>query len=311
VIDGGVAQMIRRRAPAKINLFLHVVGRREDGFHLLDSLVAFTDYGDDLAVAPAREISLAIDGPFARHLPAGDDNLVLRAARRLQAACGVSDGAQIRLTKNLPVASGIGGGSADAAAALAALAELWGANLPADRLASLGLELGADLPVCLAGRASFVGGIGEKIDPAPPMADLDILLVNPLVPLPTVDVFRRRAAGPEGARFGAPGRWSAPVADEALCPRLAECRNDLTDAAIALVPEIDAVLSLIAGSSGCRLARLSGSGATCFGLYSDRGAAEAAAAAILKGKPGWWSVATRLRLSGTRDSAAEGAVARR
>lgn len=291
--------MIRRRAPAKINLFLHVVGRRADGFHLLDSLVAFTDYGDELAVAPADDLSLTIDGPFASNLPGAADNLVLRAALRLRAECGASAGARIQLTKNLPVASGIGGGSADGAAALSALTKLWQSRVPPDRLAALGLELGADLPVCLAGRASFVGGIGESIDPAPPMADLDILLVNPLVPLPTIDVFRRRASGPDGARFGAPGRWTAPLADvDALCTRLSDCRNDLADAAIALVPEISAVLAFIAGQAGCRLARLSGSGATCFGLFANGAAVLAAATAILKERPDWWAVATRLRLSG-------------
>jgi 4-diphosphocytidyl-2-C-methyl-D-erythritol kinase len=303
VIAGGTvrdaAPTIRRRAPAKINLFLHVVGRGADGFHQLDSLVAFTDYGDDLTVAPANDISLSIDGPFARDLPAGADNLVLRAARLLQAECGVKAGARIRLTKNLPVASGIGGGSADGAAALAALTQLWQSRVPAERLAALALQLGADLPVCLAACASFVGGIGEKIDPAPPMADLDILLVNPLIPLPTIEVFRRRANGPDGARFGAPGRWQGALATaEALCARLADCRNDLTEAAIGLVPQIAEVVAQLERQPGCRLARLSGSGATCFGLFADNVAARAAAAAVLKEKPGWWAVATKLRLSG-------------
>jgi 4-diphosphocytidyl-2-C-methyl-D-erythritol kinase len=291
--------IVRRRAPAKINLFLHVVGRRPDGFHLLDSLIAFAAYGDELTAEPARDVSLAIDGPFAGSLSAGDDNLVLRAARLLQAECGTSKGARLRLTKNLPVASGIGGGSADGAAALSALAQLWDANISADRLRALGLQLGADLPVCLAGRASFVGGIGERIDPAPPMADLDILLVNPLIPLPTVDVFRRRAQGPDGARFTAPGRWRELAAGaDALCERLADCRNDLTDAAAALVPEIGDVLRTLGAQPGCRLARLSGSGATCFGLFTDPAVAQTAAAAMLAMRPHWWAVATRLDLSG-------------
>ena len=303
MIAGGAASdtatLIRARARAKINLFLHVVGRRADGLHLLDSLVAFAAYGDELTVDPARDISLAIDGPFAHGLSAGDDNLVLRAARLLQAECGTAAGARIRLTKNLPVASGIGGGSADGAAVLAALTRLWNVELPAERMAALGLQLGADLPVCLAGRASFVGGIGERIDSAPPMADLEILLVNPLIPLPTVDVFRRRAQGADAARFGAPGRWQeGPRGAEALCARLADCRNDLTDAAMALVPEIAEVLRLVGAKPGCRLARLSGSGATCFGLFIDSAAARSAAAAISAERPGWWAVATRLDLSG-------------
>lgn len=290
---------IRHRAPAKINLFLHVVGRRADGLHLLDSLVAFAAYGDELTAEPAPDISLAIDGPFAGSLSTGNDNLVLRAARLLQAECGTSKGARLRLTKNLPVASGIGGGSADGAATLVALAQLWDADISAERLGALGLQLGADLPVCLARRASFVGGIGERIDPAPPMADLDILLVNPLIPLPTADVFRCRTQGPDGARFSAPGRWQeAPNSADALCARLADCRNDLTGAAAALVPEIDELLRALGAQPGCRLARLSGSGATCFGLFTDRAAAQAAAAAMLEKRPGWWAVATRLDLSG-------------
>lgn len=302
MIAGGTvrdaAPVIRLRAPAKINLFLHVVGRRADGFHQLDSLVAFTDYGDDLTVAPANDISLAIDGPFAQNLAADGDNLVLRAARLLQAECGSTAGARIRLTKNLPVASGIGGGSADGAAALTALTQLWQARVPAERLAALALQLGADLPVCLAGCASFVGGIGEKIDPAPPLTDLDILLVNPLIPLPTIEVFRRRAQGPDGARFGAPGRWQEALASaEAFCARLADCRNDLTEAAIGLVPQISEVILRLERQPGCRLVRLSGSGATCFGLFTDSAAARAAAIAVLGEKPDWWAVATKLRLA--------------
>ncbi len=292
------SRVIRLRAPAKINLFLHLVGRRADGFHLLDSMIAFTDYGDELSVEAAGDLSLAIDGPFASGLSTTEDNLALRAARLLMAEDAVTRGARLRLTKQLPVASGIGGGSADAVAAMKALIQLWGLRIPAARLAELALMLGADLPVCLAGKPSFVGGIGEDIEPVPPMPDLYILLVNPLIPLPTIDVFRRRAAGGDGARFGDPGRWSGMLAsDDELFRRLADCRNDLTDAAIAIVPAIADVLEAIGGQPGCRLARLSGSGATCFGLFSDAAAARTAAAAILKSRPGWWAIATRLRLS--------------
>ena len=292
------SRVIRLRAPAKINLFLHLVGRRADGFHLLDSLIAFTDYGDELSAEAAGDLSLAIDGPFAAGLSPAEDNLVLRTARLLMAEAAVTHGARLRLTKQLPVASGIGGGSADAVAAMKALTQLWDLHIPAARLAELALQLGADLPVCLVGRPSFVCGIGEDIRPVPPMPDLHILLVNPLIPLPTVDVFRRRAAGPDAARFGNSGRWSGTLAaDDDLFRRLADCRNDLTDAAIAIVPAIADVLEAIGGQAGCRLARLSGSGATCFGLFSDATAARMAAAAILNSRPGWWAVATRLRLS--------------
>ena len=292
------SRVIRLRAPAKINLFLHLVGRRADGFHLLDSLIAFTDYGDELTAEAVGDLSLAIDGPFASGLSPAEDNLVIRAARLLMAEDAVKQGARLRLTKNLPVASGIGGGSADAVAAIKALTQLWGLQIAAGRLAELALQLGADLPVCLAGRASFVGGIGEDIHPLPPMPDLHILLVNPLIPLATIEVFRRRAAGPQRSQFSDPGRWSETLpTDDELFRRLADCRNDLTDAAIAIVPAIADVLEAIGGQPGCRLARLSGSGATCFGLFSDAAMARAAASAILKLAPGWWVVATRLRLS--------------
>ena len=193
------SRVIRLRAPAKINLYLHLIGRRADGFHLLDSLIAFTDYGDELSVEAAGDLSLAIDGPFAAGLSPVEDNLVFRAARLLMAEGAAARGARLHLTKQLPVASGIGGGSADAVAAMKALKQLWGLHVPTARLAELALKLGADLPVCLAGKPSFVGGIGENIQPLPPMPDLSILLVNPLIPLPTIDVFRRRAAGPDGA----------------------------------------------------------------------------------------------------------------
>jgi 4-diphosphocytidyl-2-C-methyl-D-erythritol kinase len=299
------SRVIRLRAPAKINLFLHLVGRRADGFHLLDSLIAFTDYGDELSAEAAGDLSLAVDGPFAAAVSPAEDNLVLRAARLLMAEAAVTQGARLRLTKQLPVASGIGGGSADAAAAMKALTQLWGLRVPAARQAELALKLGADLPVCLVGKPSFVGGIGEDIQPVPPMPDLHILLVNPLIPLPTIDVFRRRATGPDAARFGDPGRWSGTLAtDDDLCHRLAGCRNDLTDAAVATVPAIADVLEAIGGQPGCRLARLSGSGATCFGLFSDAAAARMAAAAILTARPGWWAVATRLRLSDQAGGAA-------
>jgi 4-diphosphocytidyl-2-C-methyl-D-erythritol kinase len=300
VASGADARTIHVQAPAKINLFLHLVGRRADGFHLLDSLIAFTDYGDELSAETARDLSLAINGSFSSGLSTGDDNLVLRAARMLMAEGDIAQGARLQLTKSLPVASGIGGGSADAVAAMKALINLWGVKIPAARLAALALKLGADLPVCLAGQPSFVGGIGEDIQPLPPMPDLDIVLVNPLIPLPTVEVFRRRAKGPDGNKFGGRGRWTKPPtsADEFL-RYLAGCRNDLTDAAIGIVPAIANVLAAIGGQTGCRLARLSGSGATCFGLFADADAAALAAAAIRKAEPGWWAVATKLRLSGT------------
>jgi 4-diphosphocytidyl-2-C-methyl-D-erythritol kinase len=290
-----VNDAFRVAAPAKLNLYLHVVGRRADGYHLLDSLAAFAAVGDELTFAPASDLSLVIDGPFARDLVADDSNLVLRAARALAADSGRKPAAAIRLTKRLPVASGIGGGSADAAAALRGLDRLWGTDLPASRLARMALDLGADVPVCLTGVASFFGGIGEEIFLADPLPPAHLVLVNPGAPLATAAVFRARAAGPMGNRYSEPDRWTTVLPDAvALAGMLARRRNDLTDAAIGLMPEIGDVLAIIEQQSACLIARLSGSGATCFGLFESRGAAREAASAIATARPAWWVVATSL-----------------
>lgn len=282
-------------APAKINLYLHVVGRRPDGYHLLDSLVVFAAVGDQLRAAPAADLRLTIDGPFATGLSAGDDNLVLRAARALAAEADGTPGAQIRLTKNLPVASGIGGGSADAAATLQALNRLWNLRLPPKRLAEIGLALGADVPVCLAAKPSFFGGIGDEIERTPPLPSAHLLLVNPGLPLATADVFRARARGPAGGHYSAPARWMEPLADVAALAHLLSARtNDLADAAIALMPVIADAMREIDSAPGCLLARLSGSGATCFGLFAGAAESQAAADRIAAARPGWWVAATRL-----------------
>jgi len=276
-------------APAKINLFLHVTGRRADGYHELDSLIAFAAVSDRISAAPAAALSLAIVGPFAAGLTAGDDNLVLRAARRLADHAGVGAGAAITLEKNLPVASGIGGGSADAAAALRVLDRLWGVGADAAALSRLGLELGADVPVCLYGRTARVTGIGERIAPAPALPELGLLLVNPGVAVPTPAVFAARR-GP----FSAPAAPPGGFADAAgLAAALRETRNDLTEAALSVAPGIGPVLEAIAASDGCLLARLSGSGATCFGLYADAAGAAAAARALAARHARWWVAATR------------------
>jgi 4-diphosphocytidyl-2-C-methyl-D-erythritol kinase len=192
------------------------------------------------------------------------------------------------------VASGIGGGSADAAAALRGLDRLWGTDLQHSRLARIALELGADVPVCLAGTPSFFGGIGEEIVPAGPLPPAHLVLANPGKPLATAAVFRARAAT-TGSRYSEPDRWTATLPDAvALADMLATRRNDLTDAAIDLLPEIADVLSIVGQQPACRIARLSGSGATCFGLFENRGAAREAAAAIASARPDWWVVATNL-----------------
>jgi 4-diphosphocytidyl-2-C-methyl-D-erythritol kinase len=274
-------------ARAKVNLYLHVLGRRADGYHLLDSLVVFADVGDRIEAAGADSLRLAVDGPFAGEVPAGDDNLVLQAARALADAAGRPARAAIRLTKSLPVASGIGGGSADAAATLRALVRLWRVDIDGERLRRLALALGADVPMCLGARPVFVGGIGAWIDPALDLPACALLLVNPRAALPTPQVFARRR-GP----FSPPGRFTTPPADaHALAAQLADRRNDLTEAAIGLVPAIAAVLDALRATPGVLLARMSGSGATCFGLCEDEAAASAAARALSERHPEWWIAA--------------------
>lgn len=285
----GDSRAVIEPARAKLNLYLHVTGRRDDGYHLLDSLVVFAEAGDVLAAAPADALTLAVDGPFAAALQDEKDNLVLRAARALGAATGTTHGAAIALTKNLPVASGIGGGSADAAAALRALCTLWTVRPTPATLDAIALALGADVPVCLDGRPAFIGGIGEQRAPAPVLPRAGLVLVNPGIPLATPAVFgKRTGALSQPARFDAPPRDAA-----ALAALLRDRRNDLTEAATALVPAIRTVLAAIAASPGCLLARMSGSGATCFGLYADPGAA-AAAAAVLGRERAWWVRPTAL-----------------
>ena len=275
-------------APAKVNLYLHVTGRRDDGYHLLDSLVAFVDVGDRLTAEPAEALSLLIDGPEAADLAAvGDDNLVLRAARLLADRAGVTAGAALHLEKHLPVAAGIGGGSSDAAAALLALKRLWRISLDDETLCALGTRLGADVPACLSRRAVWAGGIGERLDPAGPLPDAGILLVNPRRALPTAAVFAARR-GPFGdvERF-APVPNKASALARALMPR----RNDLTEAAIGLVPEIAAVLARLGRLPGSLLARMSGAGATCFALFANRAAAEEARKVVAAAEPRWWCAA--------------------
>lgn len=282
-------------APAKVNLTLAVLGRREDGYHLLSSLVAFAEIGDELALAPGGELSLAIDGPQARALAKDPDNLVLKAARALAARVpGLRLGA-FRLLKRLPVASGIGGGSADAAAALRLLARANGLAPDDPRLVEAARETGADVPVCLAGRVCVMEGIGEALGPALPCPALPAVLVNPGIPIETRAVFRDLAlpAGETRSRPPPP----VPAASDApgdLIARLREAGNDLEAPATRLAPAIARVIDAVAKTPGCRLARMSGSGATVFGLYETDAAATAAGARLAKARPGWWIVPTRL-----------------
>jgi 4-diphosphocytidyl-2-C-methyl-D-erythritol kinase len=284
------AAALRLTARAKINLYLHVTGRRADGYHLMDSLVCFAELGDELTITAAPHLSLTLDGPFAPALSTAD-NLVLRAARLIDPTRGAS----LHLAKQLPVAAGIGGGSADAAAALVGLARLWNLPLPGTEQV---LGLGADLPVCLASGPSFVGGIGEKLVAAAPLPLTYLLLANPRRPLPTVEVFRRYGRESNG-RFSVPARWTDAPADAGeLARRLGETRNDLTAAAVALVPDIGDLLAAIENAPGCLLARMSGSGASCFGLFAAADAAAKAAASLQVVAQNWWIRATAIAAGG-------------
>jgi 4-diphosphocytidyl-2-C-methyl-D-erythritol kinase len=270
-------RMATEFAPAKINLALHVTGRRADGYHLLDSLVVFADVGDRLDAAPSDALTLAITGPQAAHLPASDDNLILRAARVMGPL-----GAAITLEKVLPVASGIGGGSADAAATLRLLSRVWGVPLPGPAAV---LKLGADVPVCLSGRPARMTGIGDTVKTLPnALPPAWLVLANPGVAVPTPDVFRalKRAENPpmrDMPRLKTAAELAAFVAMQ---------RNDLEAPAQKMAPVIGQVKSAISAQTGCLLARMSGSGATCFGLFADPLSASAAARRLKALHPGWW-----------------------
>ena len=278
-------RLLEAFAPAKINLWLHVTGRRADGYHELDSLVAFADVGDRLSIAPADGLSLTVSGPFAAALGAAAENLVLRAARALALHCGVPAEAALHLEKNLPVASGIGGGSADAAAALRLCARLWRVEIEEAALAEVALSLGADVPVCLAGETVRMTGIGERLAPLVPPPPTPAVLINPGVAVSTGQVF-----GALAGRFSPP----AAVRDGDFAALARANRNDLEAPAIALAPEIARALAVLGTAPALRLARMSGSGATCFGLFNRDDAASEAARAIGAAHPSWWIAACRI-----------------
>lgn len=272
---------MQERALAKVNLYLHVTGRRPDGYHLLDSLAVFPGAADLLTARPARTLSLHIDGPFAPGLDSGPGNLVLRAAQALAAATHPAVAA-LTLEKHLPVASGIGGGSADAAATLRLLARLWDMPLPAAKLATLAQSLGADVPVCLYSRPTRMRGIGEHLSPAPGLPSYAMLLVNPGTAVSTPEVFRARTA-PYRPEAMLPSAWPDAAA---MAHHLATLSNDLEPPAIALCPAIADALAWLRAQPGCLLARMSGSGATCFALFPSHAPVRTLAAAA---PPTWWS----------------------
>lgn len=280
-----------RAAPAKINLYLHVLGKRPDAYHDLDSLVVFADIGDEIEVVAAPDVSLRVCGPFADRVPGSADNLVLRAAESLRAAARVSAGAEITLTKRLPVAAGLGGGSADAAATLLALCELWEIGSAQVDLKNIAAGLGSDVPVCLAGRPSLIRGRGEDISPAPALPPCHFVLANSGVGLRTADVFGRFGGAGSGV-----GPLKGPFQDvRRFAQALTACRNDLEPAARGLAPVIGDTLHQIGGTPGCLLARMSGSGATCFGLFENSVDAEGAAEIVRRSEPNWWVEAAAMK----------------
>lgn len=271
------------RAPAKVNLTLRIVGRRADGYHLLDSLVIFAGAADRLRVADADRLSLRVEGPFAGSIADPESNLVVQACRLLAERLERPAAGAFVLDKRLPVAAGLGGGSADAAATLRALLSLWDARIPPADLAALALRLGADVPACLTGRPLRMAGVGEDLAPLPDLPPFGLLLANPRVPLSTAAVFKAR----RGA-FSGPEAPPAFDGLESLLAFLAASGNDLQATAVALCPAVGTVLTAVAALPGCRIARMSGSGPTCFGLFATAAEAKAAAALLTRSHPDWW-----------------------
>jgi 4-diphosphocytidyl-2-C-methyl-D-erythritol kinase len=275
--------VLRELAKAKINFYLHVTGKRPDNYHVLDSLVAFSDVGDKLEIIPADEITVTVTGPFAEVVPA-KDNSVIKAAQALKTQFKVTHGAAITLHKNLPAGAGLGGGSADAAAALRLLSRFWKLKPTAPELHKISIGLGADVPACLRSTTLYVGGIGETLESGPVMAGLPIVLVYPGKPLLTRDVFMAHKA----AFSSAPRHPHAFAERNALIQFLQKNKNDLQSTAITLLPEIGKALDALKTEQGCQLARMTGSGSTCFGCFSDISEAQAAAQKIAEKNPSWW-----------------------
>nr|WP_183944032.1 4-(cytidine 5'-diphospho)-2-C-methyl-D-erythritol kinase [Sphingomonas sp. BK580] len=273
--------MLVEPAPAKLNLALHVRARRADGYHALETLFAFARDGDVVTLAPAERDSFVASGPFAAVIGDDADNLVVRALAAFRAAFAVDERYAVTLDKRLPVASGIGGGSADAAATLRALARRHGVAGHDARLDAVARALGADVPACLLGRAALGTGRGDDLVPIAGLGDRPALLVNPREKVSTAAVFARW----DGVDRGAIGTG------DTLARALAG-RNDLQPAAEAIAPVVRDLLRTLADQSGVILARMSGSGATCFGLFDDVAARDGAARAITAQHPGWWQLAT-------------------
>lgn len=285
-------QPLATRAPAKINLTLHVLGRRPDGYHELESLVAFAGTGDDLRLEPGAGLSLRVSGPTASLAGSGADNLVLKAAGLLADRVEGLQLGTFHLVKRLPVAAGIGGGSSDAAAALRLLARLNGLPLSHPAIRAAARLTGADVPVCLEPSARMMRGIGEELGAPLNLPRLFAVLINPRVPVETPAVFKALGLQPGQSMAGAP---HPSVERNGLINTLKMARNDLEPPALQVQPLIGEALGLLRQTAGCRLARMSGSGATVFGIYDDCEIAAEAAKVIRRTRPGWWVKATSLR----------------
>ncbi|WP_421724545.1 4-(cytidine 5'-diphospho)-2-C-methyl-D-erythritol kinase [Bauldia sp.] len=284
-------------ARAKLNLALHVLDRRPDGYHNLDSLVVFADLADRVTLYPEEPgmIGLRIDGPFAEELRAAsppEDNLVFTVAKGMAEAfaADVQGGLGLQLEKHLPIAAGLGGGSADAAAALRLLNRAWHLGIPAQELASIGFSLGADIPVCLLSRPARLRGRGDDLLPVNGLPALPIVLVNPRVPLSTRDVFRRLQPAAREPMPALPNSIATPME---LVFWLRRTRNDLFPQAVAIVPPVETALRAVANDPDCVFARMSGSGPTVFGIFMSDETAVRAAARLRAAEPSWWVMATQ------------------
>lgn len=289
VVAGSVCEAAR----AKVNLTLHIKGKRPDGYHELESLVVFADFSDELVFTPASEDSLSLEGPFAGLVDG--ENLVLKAKRAVASWLGVSISGDFRLKKSIPVAAGLGGGSSDAAAAIRALLKVYDSAGNAKTFIKQSAAIGADVPVCLQNSAAWMRGLGERVTPVPGLTPLPALLVNPRIKLSTAAVFKTLNAKPlQPEEAGPPPSFPGWRNPREAAVWLNEGRNDLEAPAIALEPAVKNVLDALRRLDGCMLSRLSGSGPTCFGIFLSQDAAAEAASEMRRSYPNWWVQATTL-----------------
>lgn len=282
-------------APAKVNLFLHVGLLRPDGFHPISSLMVFADVGDRLRLEPAEGFAFEVDGPFSDHAPPGEDNLVLRAARALLERAGAAEPPlRLRLTKRLPAAAGLGGGSSDAAAVLRLLRDVLKLDLADHALEDIAAALGSDIPAAVAGRPVIAEGRGERLRPAPRLCPLPAVLARPPVGSATGPVYRAFDHDPRGASSDPPALPAEIGAPRQAAELFAACRNDLEAPAVGLQPLIGETLEVLRAAPETLMARMSGSGSACFALCADMDAAERLKGRIAEAHPDWWVAACRL-----------------